>query len=209
MTPSDPALARPRRAPQARAIQTRHRILEAAREIISTRGFEETRTQDIAQMAGVAEGSVFAHFGNKQGLLGGLIESHYANLITQANQIQNTQTNAVLRLTQLVEMHLENLLASWQLVRVFAHYGRYSDTAVARVFQEMNREYTRIFQSCLNELIETGVTEPSLRADLLRDMVFGSAEHWAFRVRELDQPLKKDEAVTFLIGRVLAKKTKV
>ncbi len=197
-------LQKQRRAPQKRAAQTRQKILDAARVLIGTQGYEDTRTVDIAQHAGVAEGSVFAHFGNKRGLLAGLMQDHYAMLIAQAKQITCDHPDPVERLAKLIDLHLEQLLQGWQLVRVFAHYGRYSDTQLTPAFRGLNRDYTRIFQTCLEALIDSGKLAQDSRADMLRDLIFGGAEHWAFRVTELDQPLDKDDAVGFLLGRVLA-----
>jgi AcrR family transcriptional regulator len=48
---------------------TRTRILEAALQLFSTKGFSATSTKTIAQAAGVSEGLIFHHFGNKLQLL--------------------------------------------------------------------------------------------------------------------------------------------
>lgn len=49
--------------------ETRQRIYDAARELFRKHGFYDARASDIAKAAGVAHGSVFAHFENKQTLL--------------------------------------------------------------------------------------------------------------------------------------------
>lgn len=54
-----------RRDPEA----TRAAILEAALGLFAARGFAATGTAEVARHAGVSEGSVFHHFGNKRGLL--------------------------------------------------------------------------------------------------------------------------------------------
>ncbi|MEM7447340.1 MAG: TetR/AcrR family transcriptional regulator [Myxococcota bacterium] len=66
MTRSEGEGSRRRRAPD----EKRNRILEAAQLLFSERGYAETSTAEIARQAGVSEGIVFHHFGNKQGLLG-------------------------------------------------------------------------------------------------------------------------------------------
>jgi AcrR family transcriptional regulator len=43
-------------------------ILHAATYAFATKGFRETSTTDLAEMTGVAEGTVFYHFGNKENL---------------------------------------------------------------------------------------------------------------------------------------------
>jgi AcrR family transcriptional regulator len=49
-------------------VTKRAAILQAATNAFATRGFRETSTTDLAQMTGVAEGTVFYHFGNKEKL---------------------------------------------------------------------------------------------------------------------------------------------
>lgn len=191
------------RAPQARRLRTRQRILDAARARIAEEGFEQCRTQDVANDAGVSEGTVFSHFGTKQGLLVGLMEDHYQQLEKDACDIVSRVKAPEDKLGALIRFHLDRLLQSWELVRVFAHYGRFSKTPVAATFVRLNRSYVRLFQDCLDNLKKTGHIDPDLPSDLLRDMIFGGAEHWALRVKELDQPLGPDRAARFLLGRVL------
>jgi len=49
-------------------VSKRSAILYAATNAFAARGFRETSTTDLAQMTGVAEGTIFYHFGNKEKL---------------------------------------------------------------------------------------------------------------------------------------------
>jgi AcrR family transcriptional regulator len=49
--------------------ETRQRVLLAAAELFARKTYDKTSTADIAQEAGVAEGSIFYHFSSKRGLL--------------------------------------------------------------------------------------------------------------------------------------------
>src|SRR6267143_1508413 len=48
---------------------TRQRLVRAALELFSTRGYEATTPAEIARKAGVAEGTIYRHFQSKQHLL--------------------------------------------------------------------------------------------------------------------------------------------
>jgi len=48
-------------------------ILIAAVELISEKGYEKVSTAEIAQRAGVAEGSIFRQFRTKKGLLDAVV----------------------------------------------------------------------------------------------------------------------------------------
>ena len=57
---------------------TRDRILKAAANIISERGYARATTRAIAEAAGVNEVTIFRHFGNKRNLLSEIIQQHSA-----------------------------------------------------------------------------------------------------------------------------------
>ena len=51
---------------QQRSIETRKRILAAARDLFSTKGFHGTNSKEIAAQAGVSIGSFYSYFTNKK-----------------------------------------------------------------------------------------------------------------------------------------------
>lgn len=61
-----PAVRTPR---QARAVKTRARLLEAAERAFSELGYAATTTKEIASRAGVATGTVYQYFVDKDALL--------------------------------------------------------------------------------------------------------------------------------------------
>jgi AcrR family transcriptional regulator len=61
------------RKPQARTALTRARILEAAAHLSKKKSLEEMTAEAIAREAGVAKGTIFAHFGDMDGLLSYLL----------------------------------------------------------------------------------------------------------------------------------------
>ncbi len=57
------------RKQQQRTLKTRQKILDAAHELFEDFGYEQTSVDMICQRAGVAKGTVFAHFSDKASLL--------------------------------------------------------------------------------------------------------------------------------------------
>ena len=53
--------------------ETRHRILDAARQLFVARGYEATTTRDIAEAASIANGTLFNYFANKEAVLASLV----------------------------------------------------------------------------------------------------------------------------------------
>lgn len=59
---------------QAQAQETRRRVLDAARQLFTTRGYAGTTLEALAGEAGVAVETVYAIFGSKRAVLSGLID---------------------------------------------------------------------------------------------------------------------------------------
>ncbi|MGF1933822.1 MAG: TetR/AcrR family transcriptional regulator [Nostoc sp. ChiQUE02] len=62
--------------------QTRTRILQAAQRLFASQGFDGTTTRDLAQAAGVAEGTLFRHFPNKKAILVEVATSGWVEILT-------------------------------------------------------------------------------------------------------------------------------
>ena len=56
--------------------QRKQQILNAAREVFTRKGFAEATTAEIAQRAGVAEGTIYNYFKNKRDLLMSIVGSY-------------------------------------------------------------------------------------------------------------------------------------
>ncbi|RKR75286.1 ScbR family autoregulator-binding transcription factor [Frondihabitans australicus] len=60
-------------AVQARAEETRRRLIEAAAEVLTERGYPQTTLNDVAARAGVTKGALYHHFASKQELANAVI----------------------------------------------------------------------------------------------------------------------------------------
>lgn len=68
---------RPRKEPrQRRAVETRARILDAARRVFEEHGYSHGTTNRIAEAAGLSVGSLYQYFPNKDAILVELVDAH-------------------------------------------------------------------------------------------------------------------------------------
>ncbi len=68
---------------QKRALATRDKLLTAAKDLIAKESFEALRVEDVVRAAGVAKGTFFAHFKDKDALMEQIIGAHMADLIAE------------------------------------------------------------------------------------------------------------------------------
>lgn len=141
-------------------------------------GFEGATTGEIAREAGVAEGTLFLHFGSKVGLLLGVMHSYYDSLVEQLAEEASRGGTAEGRLRHLVRFWLTRVRQDWRLMRVFGKHGRFADDPeIVAEFAEMNRRVTRFFGGLFEDLKAVGRIPEQLPTYILRDALFGAAEH--------------------------------
>jgi len=78
----------------------RERILDAARTLFASRGFDAVTMGDVAAQAGVVRATVFNHFGSKHGLVEAItagVFDYYAGMLDQALADEASTTPALVR----------------------------------------------------------------------------------------------------------------
>jgi len=74
---------RPRKQPrQARSVETRARILDAAKSVFAEHGYAAGTTNRIAEAASMSVGSLYQYFPNKDAILVELVNAHVAEGMT-------------------------------------------------------------------------------------------------------------------------------
>src|SRR5262245_18696772 len=71
-----------------RAAARRAAILEAALDEFSARGFAAARLDDVAQRAGVAKGTIYLHFKDKEALFQELVRTMLSPIVTRLEALR-------------------------------------------------------------------------------------------------------------------------
>ena len=81
--PAAPALPKPAANRAERAAERRGAIIEAAMDEFIARGFAATRLDDVAKRAGVAKGTIYLHFKDKESMFEELIRTAIVPLVVR------------------------------------------------------------------------------------------------------------------------------
>src|SRR5215218_6031768 len=81
--PAAPASPKPATNRAERAAERRQAIVEAAMEEFIARGFAATRLDDIAKRAGVAKGTIYLHFKDKESMFEELVRTVIVPVVTR------------------------------------------------------------------------------------------------------------------------------
>jgi AcrR family transcriptional regulator len=93
---------------QASKLETRNTLLQAALELFIEKGFEETRASEIAQKAGVAVGTIYLHFGDKEGLLSAILMNLADTIYIRVKEVYEKHPSAAPE--ELAHMHIEQIV---------------------------------------------------------------------------------------------------
>lgn len=111
------------RKQQARTAVTRTRILKSAEKLAALHSFETVTAEAVARDAGVAKGTVFAHFGDMDGLLSHLLLDQIRDLAEAAQQdpmYKDTEiTDPVGALNNQIMRFIEVITSSQTMLRIF------------------------------------------------------------------------------------------
>src|SRR5437762_13657195 len=97
------------RADKAASAGKRERILDAAIKVFAAEGFYNAKVSQIAQAAGVADGTIYLYFKSKDDLLINLFEDRMEMVNANLREAIDTESSAIARLKRIVRLHLELL----------------------------------------------------------------------------------------------------
>ena len=146
---------------------TRQRVIRAALELFTTRGYHDTTTALIAKKAGIAEGTIYRHFASKQQLVNELYRAaqRWAAKIVQETSRDPSAGTARAQLTAVAHGLVDGAAQETAIVRIgFLE-------SLAPLLDDESRKTEREFRLGLERLIAEGKAQGSVRA--------GAVELWA------------------------------
>jgi TetR/AcrR family transcriptional regulator, cholesterol catabolism regulator len=142
-----------RRAPQ---------IIEAAARVFAERGFHGATTQDIADVLGIKQASLYYYFSSKEAALELVCLKGVEGFFGSAKAIVARPGRARERLTLLINSHLSPLVDRPDFVTVFLNERQHLPRESRRRIGRWSRGIERIFE----EVIREGVSKGEFRSDL-------------------------------------------
>lgn len=157
-------------------------LMAAARTVFSEKGYQDTSTAEIAERAGVVEGTIYRYFSNKRDLLIKVVEAWYDEMISDYDEQLSHISGTWNRLRFLIWKHLSVIHAEPALCRfMFTELRADPDYRSTTVFQ-LNRAYTRRMIEIIDAAMKSGEFRSDIPTRMVRDLVFGGVEHhtWSY-----------------------------
>ncbi len=151
--------------------EKRDRIIDAAVDVFADKGFRAARISDIARAAGVADGTIYLYFDNKDELLITIFEEKMGELLIRLRQALAGGGSPTERMRRYARFHFEQLRSYPALAQVLQVELRQSTRFFTDYRPVRLWEYLGLFE----ELIKEGQEAGALRADVDTQVI-----KWAF-----------------------------
>jgi TetR/AcrR family transcriptional regulator, fatty acid metabolism regulator protein len=165
-------------------------IIDAAVVVIAEHGYHQAQVSKIAKQAGVADGTIYLYFKNKEDILISLFQEKMGSFIEKIEQEIAGISSPLEKLYVLVEKHFESLAADHHLAVVTQLELRQSNKELRHRINEVLKGYLRIIDGIVKEGIEKGEFRPDLDIRLTRQMIFGTIDEtittWVMNEQKYD-----------------------
>lgn len=144
-----------------------HRILEAAVKVFAEQGFFQSTVSQIAKEAGVADGTIYLYFKNKDDILVQFFSYKTKQVFARFREDVDKADNAIDKLRNLIRRHLEEFQSDRNMAVVYQAETHQKSRLVEKQIKEMSKMYFDI----VSEIIEQGQEDGAIRKDLYLSLV--------------------------------------
>lgn len=165
-----------RRGPRGGGAAKRDRILKAAIRIFSLKGYFNSRISEIARLAGVADGTIYLYFKNKDDLLISLFEEKMGEVVADVRARVAEGGDALSRLKIFIRNHMDLLIREAGLLEVIQVELRQSNKFMKEYVPVKFLEYLDVISGILEEGKRQGAFRSDLNVTLARRAIFGALD---------------------------------
>lgn len=151
-------------------------IIDAAVVVIAQNGYHQAQVAKIAKQAGVADGTIYLYFKNKEDILISLFEEKMGNFVENIQSKIAGFNTAAEKLLVMVETHFEMLSNDHHLAIVTQLELRQSSIELRLKINDVLKGYLKVVDQILQEGIENGEFPETLDVRLTRQMIFGTID---------------------------------
>lgn len=153
-----------------------HQIIDAAVKVIAKNGYHQAQVSKIAREAGVADGTIYLYFRNKEDILISLFKEKMGQAIEKAEVKIAEVSSFEEKLFWLIHMHFTWLNHDRHLAIVTQLELRQSNAKMRVRMNEVLKQYLDLIDRVLKAGLESGYFTDQLDHRLARQMIFGTLD---------------------------------
>ena len=153
-----------------------HLILEAAVKVFAEQGFFQSTVSQIAKKAGVADGTIYLYFKNKEDILVQFFSFKTKQVFARFREEVDKADNTIDKLRNLIRRHLEEFQCDRDMAVVYQAETHQSRRLVEEQIKEMSKMYLDIVSEIVEQGQEKGVIRKDLYLGLVKRFILGAVD---------------------------------
>ncbi|GAB6989976.1 TetR/AcrR family transcriptional regulator [Paenibacillus pini] len=187
----------------SRKLEKYEMILEAALKVIAENGFHGSQISKIAKEAGVADGTIYLYFKNKEDILISLFQERLGSLVALFNESVKDTNTADEALRKVCEIHFNELEQNVNLAYVTQIELRQSSLELRVAIGLVVKPYIQLIEHILEQGVEQQLYRKDLDIKLTRLLIFGALDEvvtsWLISGRKYSLSAQVDKTVEFFL----------
>lgn len=153
--------------PMKKNMDKYHRILESAVKVFAEHGFAQSTISQIAREAGVADGTIYLYFKNKDDILVQFYQYKTRQIFERFRDVVDQANTAEEKLRALVRVHLQEFQQDRDMAIVYQAETHQNH----RRNDENLKEMSKMYRDIIADIVELGQEEGSLHRNLYVGLV--------------------------------------
>ena len=154
----------------------RDRILRAAIKVFAKNGFYATRVSEIAKAAGVADGTIYLYFKNKDDVLITIFEDGIQQLLAILREVAASEQPFDERITRIIELQLGLLEDQRDLAEVITVNLRQSSSLLKQYATPLFMEYIDVIAGLIRDGQKEGAFRKDINSRVVARSLFGALD---------------------------------
>lgn len=151
-------------------------IVDAAVIAIAENGYHQAQVSKIAKQAGVADGTIYLYFKNKEDILISVFQEKMGLFVDNLQDIIKTENSPSNKLCKMIENHFYILSSDRHLAAVTQIELRQSNKEIRRKISSILKGYLLLLDEILIEGMVSGEFNTTMDVRIARQMVFGAID---------------------------------
>lgn len=166
-------------------------------------GYHHAQVSRIAKAAGVADGTVYLYFKNKEDILVSILRQTIGEIVEKVKERTALASTAEEKLRSLVGLYLGELGVRPELAMVTQVHLRQVDANIRREIGEIMQPFYHLLDEMFEHGVDHGVFSPKLNRRIARRLVFGTIDEtvsaWVLSGAKYDLASLSNEVVDALL----------
>ncbi len=187
---------------QERSRTRRQRLLDAALEVFSQRGYSDTAIDEVARISDTSKGGVYFHFPSKQALFLALLDEASEELLAHMRAAMQKEADPLAR----GEAALREALRVFGSHRLLARLLLVEAVGAGREFNarlnELHTAFAGLIAACLDDAVAQGIVPPC-DSRIVAHAWYGAVNQVVVRWLLTNEPRRLDDAYPALRSLLL------